>query len=103
MRTAHTLTAGIGRRIATHRRQKSWWAEPDIEQVAASVAEAVEDIARIDVEHYEDRPSVVAAERAAIESERPRLNVHHGHRRIPSPADGRVYSERHARRLRRGK
>jgi len=84
-------TAGIGTRFASHGRKKHWWAS----------------VVRIDVEHFPDRESVMAAERAAIESEGPLHNIN-GRRpssipKVVKPATGRVYSERHSRRLRRGK
>lgn len=79
------LTVGAAQRFADHRRHKDWWPL----------------VARIDVEHFPDRPSVVTAERAAIETEWPRYNIVHGRGRVL--VDGRSYSERHARRLRRGR
>lgn len=46
-------------RFHQHASQKQWWG----------------DVARIDVQHYPDRQAVADAERAAIETERPRHNV----------------------------
>lgn len=53
------LTCNPSRRMEKHSSDKGWWA----------------DVARIDMEHFPDRPSVAAAERAAIESEKPRHNI----------------------------
>lgn len=84
-------TAGIGIRVARHRYQKNWWPS----------------VVRIDIEHYRDKASVIDAERVAIRREGPLYNVVHRTTRTPAPAlnarTGQPYSDRHARRLRRGK
>ncbi len=55
------ITASLPSRLIGHRDDKPWWT----------------DVADIKVEHYPDRPSVLAAERAAIRAERPLWNVIH--------------------------
>lgn len=55
------LTADPGTRWKTHSRQKEWWHE----------------VTTIRVEHFPDRVSVEAAERHAIQTERPRYNSKH--------------------------
>jgi hypothetical protein len=77
------LTCGFRTRMAAHRRQKDWWVH----------------VARIELERFPDKASVVAAELAAIKHEKPRYNIVHGRRVL----NGRSYSERHERRLRRGR
>ncbi len=60
------ITADLPARFGRHRDGKPWWST----------------VANITVEHFEDRRSVLAAEKAAIEAERPLYNTQHngGHR-----------------------
>jgi hypothetical protein len=51
-------------RFNQHQTEKGWWPG----------------VARIQVEHYANRAEALAAERAAIESEAPTMNVHFGSR-----------------------
>lgn len=53
-------TANIGRRLAAHATEKSWWSE----------------VARIDLAHFANRDSATAAESHAIEAEAPRHNLY---------------------------
>lgn len=55
------ITNNPGRRWSQHQGDKPWW----------------HDVARIEMEPHPDRPTVLAAERAAIAAERPRYNVVH--------------------------
>jgi predicted GIY-YIG superfamily endonuclease len=55
------ITMNPGNRFAQHSEDKPWWA----------------DVAEIRVEHFGSRKRVLAAERAAIQAERPRFNVIH--------------------------
>lgn len=58
------ITVSLPTRLTDHRDDKPWW----------------RDVARMTVEHFADRESVLAAEKAAIVTERPLHNVHHnGH------------------------
>jgi hypothetical protein len=52
-------------RFHQHQAEKGWWPC----------------VARVEVEHYANRAEALAAERAAIEAEAPRFNIHHGLRR----------------------
>lgn len=52
------ITASLPGRLARHRGDKPWWSE----------------VARISVEHFPDRQSVLRAETGAIRTERPRYN-----------------------------
>lgn len=82
------LSGGFGKRLTSHRGTKDWWPE----------------VVRIELERYPDMASVLAAERTAIMNEQPLYNVQHiAERPARRVVDGRVYSARHARRLRRGK
>ncbi len=66
------LTVNIGARFSDHRLEKPWWTE----------------ISRIALEHFPDRRSVAAAERAAIIAEKPLHNVqHNGARSTAAPAN----------------
>lgn len=53
------LTCNPTRRMENHSSSKPWWST----------------VARIEMEHFPDRPSVKAAERAAIKSEKPAHNI----------------------------
>lgn len=55
------ITADVPARFQKHRDDKPWWGE----------------VARIAMEPFPDRPSVLAAERRAIKAEMPRWNVQH--------------------------
>jgi hypothetical protein len=55
------ITVDPGRRWTRHRSDKLWWTE----------------VARIQIDQFPDRPSVLAAELEAIEQERPRYNIMH--------------------------
>lgn len=59
------ITLNPSARWKRHRRDKPWWSE----------------VARITLETHPDRPAVLAAERAAIETEHPQHNVVHNGRR----------------------
>jgi hypothetical protein len=58
------LTMNPGTRWPSHAREKPWWLA----------------VHTVTIEHFPDRPSVEAAERAAIRAERPRHNVVHNRR-----------------------
>jgi len=63
------ITVGIRSRLMKHEVEKSWYGE----------------IARISVEHFPNRLAVLAAEKAAIQAEKPLHNVqHNGSRPRPS-------------------
>lgn len=53
------ITCNPTRRFDKHGGEKDWWGE----------------VARIDIQHFADRPSVLAAERLAIEAEAPIHNI----------------------------
>jgi predicted GIY-YIG superfamily endonuclease len=53
------ITTNPGRRFEKHDYEKSWWGS----------------VARIDVEHFADRESLLAAERAAVKNEKPVHNI----------------------------
>jgi hypothetical protein len=55
------ITVDAPRRFGRHSEDKPWWLE----------------VARIDMEPFPDRDSVLVAERAAIQSEAPRYNIAH--------------------------
>jgi predicted GIY-YIG superfamily endonuclease len=55
------ITVGIAARLAKHEVEKSWYSQ----------------IARIAVEHFPTRGAVLAAERAAIQAEKPLYNIQH--------------------------
>lgn len=59
------VTADLGGRWKAHSKDKPWWS----------------DVRSCTVEPHPDRAAVLAAERSAIESERPRYNVVHNGRR----------------------
>ena len=69
------ITVGIRGRLAKHEVEKHWYGE----------------IARISVEHFPTRDAVLAAEKAAIQAERPLHNVqHNGQRQALSSGSRRV-------------
>lgn len=53
------ITNDPGRRFGQHKYDKEWWLN----------------VARIDMQHFPDRKSLIEAERRAIETERPRHNI----------------------------
>lgn len=55
------ITASIPSRLVAHRDDKPWWTH----------------VVDIRVEHFDNRPDVLAAEKAAIKAERPKWNVQH--------------------------
>jgi predicted GIY-YIG superfamily endonuclease len=55
------ITADVPARFKKHRDQKPWW----------------NDVARIAIEQFPDRESVLAAEKRAIKAEQPRWNIQH--------------------------
>lgn len=55
------ISSNLPQRITEHRQNKKWWT----------------DIATITVEHFPDRASVSAAEKIAIQNERPLWNIAH--------------------------
>ena len=55
------ITVHLPTRLADHEEGKPWWPE----------------VARMTAEPYPDRPAVLAAEKMAIQSERPKYNVQH--------------------------
>lgn len=67
------ITANPSRRLERHRHEKDWWS----------------DVSRIDIEHFTDRHTVLAAERTAIETEKPRHNIRMNER--PHPAQRLVW------------
>jgi hypothetical protein len=68
------LTANLPTRLINHRDEKPWWTG----------------VARITVEHFPDRASVVEAERRAIEAERPLYNVQHNRPQASPPRTAKV-------------
>jgi predicted GIY-YIG superfamily endonuclease len=67
------ITMNPGNRFAQHSEDKPWWA----------------DVAEIRVEHFGSRKRVLAAERAAIQAERPRFNVIHNSGNVVSHISSR--------------
>lgn len=63
------ITANIGSRFKQHSAEKPWWTEVD----------------RITLEHHPDRPTVLEAERRAIQAEAPRHNIAHNRGRVLTP------------------
>lgn len=61
------VTNRIPNRIKEHSKHSSWWSQ----------------IARIDIEHFPDRESVLKAEREAIINEKPKHNIQHACRLVP--------------------
>lgn len=69
------VTANPGARWPKHASGKPWWTE----------------VSRVQVENYTDRPSVLAAEKAAIQTEAPRYNVMHKSRSgVPTASSERA-------------
>lgn len=75
------ITNHLSRRFGQHEGEKTWFGQ----------------VARVTIEHHPDRPAVLAAEKAAIQREKPRHNVHHNERRPaqPTKGTGRWYFETH--------
>lgn len=67
------ITLDVATRFANHRGDKPWWTS----------------VATIKLEHFADRASVLAAERRAIQQERPAYNVVHRWRPAPQRCDPR--------------
>lgn len=63
------ITVHLPTRLGNHRNDKPWW----------------QDIARMTVEAFPDRPTVEAAEKAAIAAERPLYNTQHNRRNTEPP------------------
>lgn len=63
------ITVNLTQRIEKHRGEKDWWPE----------------VSRVGIEHFPDRQTVLAAERAAIENEKPRHNTHLNKGSSPAP------------------
>lgn len=63
------ISFDLARRLGQHADRKPWWP----------------DVATIELEHHENRASVVAAERAAIANEAPLYNVQHNAGRAERP------------------
>lgn len=54
------ITCSVPKRFGQHRDTKEWWPQ----------------IAAVRMEHFNDRASVLAAERAAVAAEKPKYNIH---------------------------
>jgi predicted GIY-YIG superfamily endonuclease len=63
------ITCDVGGRWKQHSKDKPWWTE----------------VVGCTLEHFDDRVSVLAAEQAAIQTERPRYNIVHNRPRLPKP------------------
>ena len=55
------VSCRIPQRIKEHSKHSPWW----------------DDVAKIDVEHFESRDAVLDAEKRAIQTESPKFNIHH--------------------------
>lgn len=73
------ITLNVASRFRDHAHGKPWWTS----------------VHRIELEHYDDRDSVLVAETAAIRAEHPRYNVIHNTRapRFVAPAKPRTVEE----------
>jgi predicted GIY-YIG superfamily endonuclease len=63
------ITVNPGQRFVDHAHKKQWWSQ----------------VATIALEQHDDYPSLVAAEREAIQEEKPLHNVIHNGRRVVAP------------------
>jgi predicted GIY-YIG superfamily endonuclease len=72
------ITVRLRERLASHETEKDWYG----------------DIGTIRVEHFASRDAVLAAEKAAIQKEKPLHNIHHnGHRQAASKAQASLLSD----------